>query len=36
MKKLFTILLAVTILCSMMLVPVSASNGEIGTDKAEY
>ena len=36
MKKLFAIVLAVMMLCSMMLVPVSASGGEIGTDKAEY
>lgn len=37
MKKLFAIVLAVVILCSMLLVPVSASSsGEIGTDKAEY
>lgn len=37
MKKVFAIVLAVMILCSMMLVPVSASNdGEIGTSKAEY
>ena len=35
MKKLFAIVLAVMMLCSMMLVPVSASGGEIGTDKAE-